>query len=53
MASPFVLSNYALQFLQTQVRTRYALYLAVHQPIAYQVQSQDIAIAAATTASRC
>ena len=44
MASPYVLSNYALQVFQTQTRTRFQLSLGVHNPVAVQVQSQDVLV---------
>ncbi len=44
MASPYVLSNDALQFFQTQTRTRFQLYLGIHNPVAVQVQSQDVLV---------
>lgn len=44
MASSYVLSNDALQYFQTQTRTRFQLSLGIHNPVAVQVQSQDVLV---------
>jgi hypothetical protein len=42
MASQYVFSNYALQFLASQVATRFRIYAAVYNPIQIKTVSQDI-----------
>lgn len=42
MPSPYVFSNYALQFLKSNVATRFRVYAAAYNPVQIQCVSQDV-----------